>query len=77
MEDVQRLFIGDKIRDIEDDDCYYEGIVLELNPVKYKITNVFWSGENDNSMNGKIIELKWWITEKLIGDEWIKLTNIN
>ena len=44
--------IGDKIRDIEDGDCYFEGIVVELNPLKYKITNIVWGGEIDTSMNG-------------------------
>ena len=52
--------IGDKIRDIEDDDCYYEGIVVELKPLKYKVTNILWCGEIDNSMNGQLMELKWW-----------------
>ncbi len=55
--------IGDKIRDIEDGDCYYEGIVVELNPMKYKITNIIWSDEIDDSMNGQIIEPKWWYFE--------------
>lgn len=52
--------VGDRIRDIEDGDCYYEGIVVSLNPVKYKITSILWSNEIDNSMNGEVIESKWW-----------------
>ena len=55
--------IGDKIRDIEDGDCYYEGIVVELIPIKYKITNIVWGGKVDTSMNGRVIELKWWQVE--------------
>jgi hypothetical protein len=55
--------IGDKIRDIEDGDCYYEGIVVELIPIKYKITNIVWGGKVDTSMNGQVIELKWWQVE--------------
>jgi|TARA_R110002167_G_scaffold152441_1_gene346427 hypothetical protein len=55
--------IGDKIRDIEDGDCYYEGIIVELNPLKYKITNIIWCNEIDNSMNGEIIQMKWWKME--------------
>ena len=67
------LFIGDIIRDIEDGDCYYEGIVTELNPIKYKITNVLWCDEEDDSMNGQISELKWWLLEKLIDGNWVRL----
>ena len=57
--------IGDTIRDIEDGDCYYEGIVCELNPIQYKITGVVWNGQKDNSMNGVVTGLKWWILEKV------------
>ena len=54
--------IGDKIRDIEDGDCYYEGIVVHIEPLRYKITNILWCGEVDDSMNGEVIELRWtWI----------------
>ena len=52
--------IGDKIRDIEDGDCYYEGVIVSLNPIKYKITNIIWCDEIDESMNGNVIEPKWW-----------------
>ena len=55
--------MGYKIKDIEDGDCYYEGIVIELNPLKYIITNIVWDGEIDNSMNGQITESKWWYIE--------------
>jgi hypothetical protein len=67
------LFIGDIIRDIEDGDCFYEGIVVNVNPIKYKITKILWCNELDNSMNGEIIELKWWILEKLIDSKWCRL----
>lgn len=52
--------IGDRIKDIEDGDCYYEGIITQLNPLKYKVTNIMWDGNIDSSMNGEVIELKWW-----------------
>ena len=48
--------IGDKIRDIEDGDCYYEGIIIELKPLKYKVTNILWCGEIDSSMNGQVMK---------------------
>jgi hypothetical protein len=64
--------IGDKIRDIEDGDCYYEGIVVELNPMKYKITNIIWDGQVDDSMNGQVIKQKWWYIENEDG----KMINI-
>ena len=63
--------IGDKIRDIEDGDCYYEGIATELNPLRYKITNIIWSDEVDESMNGEVLELKWWILKWYNGSEWV------
>lgn len=55
--------IGSKIRDIEDGDCYFEGVVMELNPLKYKITNIVWGGEIDTSMNGQVIQPRWWQIE--------------
>jgi hypothetical protein len=55
--------IGSIIRDVEDGDSYYEGIVVELIPIKYKITNIVWAGKIDTSMNGQVIELKWWQVE--------------
>ena len=67
------LFIGDIVRDIEDGDCYYEGIVISINPIRYKITNILWCNEIDNSMNGEVLELKWWILEKFDGLKWIRL----
>lgn len=63
--------IGDAIRDIEDGDCFFEGIVLSLNPIKYKITNIFWGGEQDNSRNGEITELQWYILKVYKDSEWI------
>ena len=60
--------IGDKIRDIEDGDCYYEGIVVELNPMKYEITNIIWDGQVDDSMNGQVIKQKWWYIENEDGE---------
>ena len=67
------LFIGDVIRDIEDGDCYYEGVVVSINPIQYKITKILWCNELDNSMDGKITELNWWILEKFDGLKWIRL----
>jgi hypothetical protein len=67
------LFIGDVIRDIEDGDCYYEGVVVSINPIQYKITKILWCNELDNSMDGEISELKWWRLEKLDGLKWVRL----
>lgn len=52
-----------KIRDIEDGDCYYEGIVVTQEPLTYRITNIVWNGVQDTSMNGQVIEPKWWHIE--------------
>ena len=67
------LFIGDVIRDIEDGDCYYEGVVVSINPIQDKITKILWCNELDNSMDGEISELKWWRLEKLDGLKWVRL----
>lgn len=67
------LNIGDIIRDVEDSDCYFEGVVVEINPVKYRITSSVWNGEIDNSANGLLSELKWWELEKLHNNKWIQL----
>lgn len=58
-----RFKIGDLIKDIEDSDCFYQGVITSLNPLMYKITNIVWCGEIDTSMNGFEIEPKWWKLE--------------
>ena len=66
-----KIKIGDKIQDIEDGDCYFEGIVTEVNTFggvkKYKVTKVIWSGENfkDDENIGKTIEPMWWYIQKV------------
>jgi hypothetical protein len=66
-----KIKLGDKIQDIEDGDCYFEGIVTELNNIgnvkTYKVTKVIWSGEDfkDDENIGKIIEPIWWYIEKI------------
>lgn len=55
--------IGDKIRDIEDGDCYYEGIIVSLNPIKYKLTGIVWNGEEEKIENNVITCSKWWYLE--------------
>ena len=67
--------LGTKIRDIEDCDAYFEGVVVELNPLKYKITNIVWNGKIDTSMNGQIIRPKWWQIEIFINNTWVKNEN--
>jgi hypothetical protein len=65
--------LGTKIRDLEDGDCYFEGVVVELNPLKYKITNILWGGKIDTSMNGQVIRLKWWLVEVYRNNEWVEI----
>tara|TARA_R100001377_G_scaffold83920_1_gene66351 strand:+ start:724 stop:948 length:225 start_codon:yes stop_codon:yes gene_type:complete len=64
--------IGDIIRDIENGDCYYEGIVISLAPVKYRITNIIWNGEIDSERNGDEIELKWWHFQ-VLKHKWVNV----
>lgn len=62
--------IGDKIRDIEDGDCYFEGIVTEImnkKVTKYILTKIIWSNEidlEDKRLNTEI-EPEWWYIEKI------------
>jgi hypothetical protein len=62
--------IGDLIKDVEDGDCYYQGIVTEIlddNVTKYILTKILWSGEIDDSddrLNTEI-EPQWWYIEKI------------
>lgn len=55
--------LGDNVRDIEDIDCYYEGVVVHLNPIMYEITNIVRFGEQDTTENGKVTTVKWWHLE--------------
>ena len=61
--------IGDTIQDVEDGDCYYEGIVIEIindKVTKYMLTKIFWNNEideNDDRLNTEI-EPQWWYIEK-------------
>jgi len=60
------LKIGSKIKDVEDGDCYFVGVVTELNQFKgvktYKVTQVIWDDKEwlDDEYIGQTIEPKWW-----------------
>jgi len=59
--------VGDKIKDIEDGDCFYYGTVTKINnkEVFYLLEGVIWDGEKDTDFEdiGKEIPLKWWKIE--------------
>ena len=61
--------INNKIRDIEDSDCYFEGNVTKLHKDgsidKYLVTRIIWNGEEDfdSELLGKQISLAWSYTE--------------
>ena len=63
------LQVGDKIKDVEDGDCYFVGVVTELNAFKgvktYKVTQVILDGKEylDDKYIGQTIEPKWWYIE--------------
>ena len=46
---------------------------LSLNPVKYRITNILWCDEIYDSMNGEVIELKWWQVQVLNCNQWFDI----
>jgi hypothetical protein len=60
------LKVGSKIKDVEDSDCYFVGVVTELNQFKgvktYKVTQVIWDDKEwlDDEYIGQTIEPKWW-----------------
>ena len=60
------LKIGDKIKDIEDGDCYFVGEVVKLNTFGgveyYKVIQVIWNGEDytDDDLIGQVIAPRWW-----------------
>lgn len=61
--------VGDRIMDIEDSDCYFEGIITKVNgqSIKYKVDLVIWNGENylDDEYIGKEIEPIWWYIKNI------------
>jgi hypothetical protein len=60
------LKVGSKIKDVEDGDCYFVGVVTELNEFKgvktYKVTQVVWNDIEwlEDEYIGQTIEPKWW-----------------
>jgi hypothetical protein len=61
--------IGDTIQDIEDGDCYFEGIVTQVknNKVtKYKLCKIIWSEKEDTECKdlNTEIEPRWWYITK-------------
>ena len=61
--------IGDTIRDVEDGDCYFEGIATEIvdgKVTKYILTKIIWSGEEDQDDKRLNTEIspEWWYVEK-------------
>ena len=61
--------IGDTIRDVEDGDCYFEGIATEIvdgKVTKYILTKIIWSGEEDQDDERLNTEIspEWWYVEK-------------
>jgi len=66
----EAMKIGDKIRDIEDGDCYFEGIISEIvegKVTKYILTKIIWSGEEDKDDKRLKTEIspEWWYIEPL------------
>jgi len=68
--------IGDTIRDIEDGDCYFEGIATEIEDgkvTKYLLKKIVWSDEideNDDRLNTEI-EPQWWYIQQVKTDNTI------
>lgn len=66
------LKIGDKIKDTEDNDCYFVGEVVKLNTFGgveyYRVTQIIWNGEDykDDDLIGQVIAPRWWYIEQVI-----------
>jgi len=58
----KKMKVGDKIRDVEDGDVYYEGIIETVNPITYKVTKVV--GAKKIPLN-EVVEKQLWYIEKL------------
>jgi len=61
--------IGDRIKDIEDGDCYFYGTVSKVEDGKvmnYILEGVYWDGEEEDSPEqlNKEISPKWWLIER-------------
>lgn len=61
--------IGDKIKDIEDGDCYYYGTVTDIENgevTEYLLEGVFWNNEEDKEFNliGEKVKPFWYYIEK-------------
>ena len=58
--------VGDKIKDVEDGDCYFVGEVIKLNKFGgvelYKVIKIIWNGEDhaDDALIGTVIQPRWW-----------------
>lgn len=62
--------IGDTIRDVEDGDCYFEGIATDIvdgKVTKYILTKIIWSGEEDQDDKRLNTEIspEWWYIEPI------------
>ena len=59
--------IGDLIRDVEDGDCYFEGVVTRTSPLQYLLERIVWNGEEEPYSNliGQEITPRWWFVEKV------------
>ena len=59
--------IGDKIRDIEDGDCYFEGVVTRVSPLQYLLNRIVWNGEEepDSNLIGQEITPRRWFVKKV------------
>lgn len=65
--------IGNKIRDIEDDDCYNEGTVVSMKPLKYRKERTVWNGEEEMCDEDVILEIQYWILESYLDNEWKRI----
>lgn len=65
-----QIKIGDRIRDLEDVDCYYEGVVVSVEPLIYRIDTIVWDGESETVLTNEETRPKWWLHYILNQGEW-------
>ncbi len=72
---ISELKIGDLIRDIEDGDCLFEGVIVSLNPIQYEVKRIIWDGckTKEDDFDEPIIGLQWYWLEVLRDGKFIKV----
>lgn len=70
---IEDIKVGDYIKDIEDGDCYFYGIVSSIHPINYVVLVDFWDGVFHPAKSLDAIPLQWSELEVFRNDKWHKV----